>query len=355
MTSDFGDSFFLSSHWLAACEQTWDGHCRFDKIELNDNHRDLGLVLIGVGAETRHSILKSRVIAINESTDQDFDEVTIELNGFYNTSRSNFQDSFSALLNHLLRLPHWDELRFSGLIDEHGLSAARIAKNLGLNARVFRRRPTYSIDLCAVRDQFSGDYLATRSANTRQQLRRSLRALEADLGPTCLEKASNTAEALRWFHDLSPLHRARWPSGKKLTGFDNQKFVAFHEHLIRSSFDSGDIDLFRLSAGEKPIAYLYNLKFKGHIGFYLSGIDYSTAEKYRPGMLAHWLAIEHYLSAGANTYDFLAGQNHYKERLCTNQREMLDLIFWRPRPLLRLENTIRNLKASIRGRISPSV
>ena len=355
MTNDLGDSFFLSSHWLAACEQTWEGHCRFDKIELNDNHNNLGFVLTGIGTETRHSIIKSRVIAVNESTDQDFDEVTIEMNGFYNTSRSNFQDSFSALLSHLLQMPHWDELRFSGLIDEHGLSAARIAKNFGLNARVFRRRPTYSIDLCAVRDSFGGDYLATRSANTRQQLRRSLRALVADMGPTSLEKASNTAEAIQWLHDLAPLHRARWPSGKKLIGFDNPKFVAFHENLINGSFGSGDIDLFRLSAGDKPIAYLYNLKFKGHIGFYLSGIDYSTAERYRPGMLAHWLAIEHYLSAGANTYDFLAGQNLYKERLCTNQREMFDLIFWRPRPLLRLENTIRNLKATFRGRAIPPV
>lgn len=349
------DSFFLSSHWLAACEQTWEGHCCFDKIELRDNHRALGLVLIGAGTEIRHSILESRVIAINESTDQDFDEVTIELNGFYNTNRSNFQDSFSALLSNLLQQPNWDELRFSGLIEGDGLTAARIAKDLGLNTRVFRRRPSYSIDLCTVRNQFRGDYLATRSANTRQQLRRSLRALEATLGPTSLVKASSTAEALQWLQDLSPLHRARWPSGKKPIGFDNPRFVGFHENLIRGSFDSGDIDLLQLSAGEKPIAYLYNLKFKGHIGFYLSGIDYSTAEKYRPGMLAHWLAIEYYLSAGANTYDFLAGQNLYKERLCTNQQEMLDLIFWRPRPLLRLENAIRNLKAAIRDRTTASV
>jgi len=102
--------------------------------------------------------------------------------------------------------------------------------------------------------------------------------------------------------------------------------------------------MLRLMAGGKPIAYLYNLKFKGHIGFYLSGVDYSAAEKYRPGMIAHWLAIEHYLASDANTYDFLAGDNLYKERLCTNQREMLDLIFWRPRPLLQLENAIRNIK-----------
>jgi hypothetical protein len=355
VTSNLGESFFLSSHWLTACEQTWAGHCRFDKIELNNNHRDLGLVLVGVGTEIRHSILKSRVIAINESTDQDFDEVTIELNGFYNTNRSNFQDSFSALLNNLLQKPDWDELRFSGLIEEDSLSAARIARNLGLNTRVFRRRPSYSIDLCAVRNQFRGDYLATRSANTRQQLKRSLRALEAKLGPASLDRASSTTEALQWLQDLSPLHRARWPSSRKLIGFDNPKFVGFHENLIRASFDSGDIDLLRLSAGEKPIAYLYNLKSKGHIGFYLSGIDYSIAEQFRPGMLAHWLAIEHYLSAGANTYDFLAGQNLYKERLCTHQQEMLDLIFWRPRPLLRLENAIRNFKAGLRDRTTTSV
>jgi CelD/BcsL family acetyltransferase involved in cellulose biosynthesis len=152
---------------------------------------------------------------------------------------------------------------------------------------------------------YAGNYLATRSANTRQQLRRSLRALEKHFGKTRLTAASCTTEALKWFKEIAPLHRARWPRDGKPTQFDNPKFVAFHETLINSSFDSGSIDLLRLESGGVAIAYLYNLKSGGHVSFYLSGIDYALARKFHPGMLAHWLAIERYLSNGGSAYDFL--------------------------------------------------
>ena len=47
----------------------------------------------------------------------------------------------------------------------------------------------------------------------------------------------------------------------------------------------------RLSAGDRVLAYLYCFVSDGHVHFYLSGIDYSTGRQFRPGMLAHWLAI----------------------------------------------------------------
>lgn len=333
---------------MKACELTWAGQCRYEKVEIYDQSEKLGLLLLGFGVERRHGLLRSRVIAINESTRSEFDEVTIEFNGFYGDVRPNFTRVFESLLNRLMQSQDWDELRFSGLALANADSAKEVAERFGLRTRAYRCRPGYSVDLCKIRDQFSSDYLAALSSNTRQQLRRSLRLLENEYGAARLERAKDKVEALNWLHCIAPLHRERWPSVSVPRGFDNPDFVRFHENLISSAFSSGSIDLLKLSAGDQPIAYLYNLKHKGHVGFYLSGIDYRTAERFRPGMLVHWLAIERYLSEGAEVYDFLAGQNIYKERMSTDQYLMTDLIFWRSSPILMVENFIRRCKASLR-------
>ena len=147
------------------------------------------------------------------------------------------------------------------------------------------------------------------------------------------------------------MHRARWQRSDKTNQFDNPKFVDFHETLINGSFDSGAIDLLRLESGGHAIAYLYNLKHSGHVSFYLSGVDYDLARSYRPGLLAHWLAIERYLAGGERVYDFLMGQNQYKERLSTDRAEMIDLVFWRPKFALDLEHTLRRVRQLASRRI----
>ena len=344
MNSDSGESFFLSSHWLLACEQSWKGHCRVEKVKICDSDRDLGLALLGFGTQVRHGILKSRLIAINQSTDPGLDEVAIELNGFYCSDSTRFSESFDRLLTDLAKRSDWDEIRFSGLIEARSVEAQALADKHGLRVRIAGRRPTYSVNLGAVRQNFAGNYLTTRSANTRQQLRRSLRAIEKQLGETRLIAASRRSEALDWFYKIAPLHRARWQRGNKPTQFDNPKFVAFHETLIDSAFDQGSVDLLRLESGGQAIAYLYNLKANGHISFYLSGIDYARARAFHPGLLAHWLAIERYLSEGERIYDFLMGQNQYKERLSTDCAEMIDLVFWRPKFALDVEHMIRRFR-----------
>ena len=344
MSSHSGESFFLSSHWLLACEQSWKGQCRFEKLKIGGPSGDLGLALLGFGTQRRHRILRSRLIAINESTDPDLDEVAIELNGFYCSDSARFSESFDQLLCSLANRSDWDELRFSGLIDTRSRVAQALAAKHGLRERIAGRRPTYSVNLDTVRQGYASNYLATRSANTRQQLRRSMRGLEKHFGETRLLAASRTAEAMDWFRKLASLHRAKWQNSDKTTQFDNPKFVAFHESLITRSFDSGAIDLLRLESGGHAIAYLYNLKSGGHVSFYMSGIDYALARKFHPGMLAHWLAIERYLSDGESVYDFLMGQNQYKERLSTDRAEMIDLVFWRPKLALDLEDFLRRVR-----------
>lgn len=336
--------FFLSDPWIGTCLETWPGRARFERMEVPCADGYGGHVLIGRGVETRHRLLRIPVIAINESTHPLLDETTIELNGIIDRPSSEFESGFRALLPTLQCDGSWGELRFSGLPRQSAEQVAALAEANGLRTRLFRERPTYWVDLDLVRQRFEGDYLASRSSNTREQLRRSLRAAKKDLGEVALRPATSTHEALRWLDDLAPLHRARWPSRGQATGFDNKLFVEFHRRLITRSFDRGAVELLRLDAGDACLAYLYNFRWHARTYFYLSAIDYARAERYRPGMLAHWLAIERALASGDRSYDLLAGEHVYKERLATHQDLQRDLVLWRPRMTLRLENTLRGIR-----------
>jgi CelD/BcsL family acetyltransferase involved in cellulose biosynthesis len=344
------ESFFLSAHWLAACERTWPEASRFERLSLSDGARELGFVLIGRGVETRHRVLRSRIAAINESANPALDEATIELNGVFDCPQGAFAEAFETLVRRLSADLTWDELRFSGVLGDRGREAQRIAARHGLRSRVFRERTTYWVDLDSIRTCHGGDFAASLSSNTRQQLRRARRALERDVGPLALTAACSAEQALEWIDALAPFHRRRWSGGLQPSGFDNPLFVAFHRALVQGAFEHGVIEVLCLEAGSRAIAYLYNFRLDGHAYFYLSGIDYEHAEQYRPGMLAHWMAIERYVSMGDRIYDFLAGDNTYKARLCTDQAIQQDWIFWRPSVALRIEDLLRRLRREVRAR-----
>ena len=52
--------------------------------------------------------------------------------------------------------------------------------------------------------------------------------------------------------------------------------------------------------------------------------------------------------AGA-TIDFLAGENAYKERLSTHRDALVDLVLWRNRALLKVEDALRRMRRRSRG------
>lgn len=342
------ESFFLSPTWADACLATWPQRASFERIDLGPFGADRCFVLVGRAVETRHGFLRVRVAALNESLDAGLDEVTIEQNGIYGCRDDRFDTRFDELLERLGSDRSWDELRFSGLLGQRALLVERIAARHGLRVRVFKERPTYWVDLALARRSVGG-YLGTVSSNLRQQLRRARRQLEASMGAVALATPRSAAEAIAWLDDMAPLHRSRWSSTPSGSGFDHPAFVEFHRRLIGAGFQRGAIELLRLEAGGNALAYLYNLRHGGRVSFYLSAIDYQSAHAFKPGLLVHWMAIERALSNGDDVYDFLAGESHYKARLSSHRDVQLDLVLWRPRPVLRVEHALRRVRRRMRA------
>jgi len=185
-------------------------------------------------------------------------------------------------------------------------------------ARIRVQRPAPYLDLSPDIDVFENF-----SANTRQQLRRSLRAWEK-IGPLTLEVAATEDQADQYLAALAELHQRYWTGRGKPGAFAEPFFARFHHALLRRPADRHSADLIRVSAGSRIVGYLYSLVQDGWVAAYQSGFDFGAdADTLRPGLVCHLLAIQHYQRAGARRYDFLGGEARYKRSLANAEIPLL--------------------------------
>jgi CelD/BcsL family acetyltransferase involved in cellulose biosynthesis len=200
-----------------------------------------------------------------------------------------------------------------------GISPTLMAHAPGLAVRM-QSRVAPVLDLEAVRA--AGDLLATRSANTREQIRRSVRLYEKT-GPLTLSRAETESDALSFLADLIHLHTDSWERRGKPGAFAGSFVREFHESLVIRALRAGQLDLQRIDAGLQTVGYLYNFRHRRHVHAYQSGLDDRTDAKGRkPGLTCHALAIKAAVRDGMSVYDFLAGDHRYKRSLANRTDEL---------------------------------
>ena len=179
------------------------------------------------------------------------------------------------------------------------------------------------VDLAAIRAS-GGDYLTGRSANTRQQLRRSDRFYQRQ-APIVVRRADSVATAHAMLDRLAELHQRHWQARGKPGSFAMPFFGQFHHALIDVGFPRDEIALLQIMSGEAIIGILYNFIWKGRMSAYQSGFAYQDQENQaKPGLTCHHQAIRHALDQGLHIYDFLAGEDRYKCSLADRAHQQ----FW---------------------------
>ena len=207
-----------------------------------------------------------------------------------------------------------------------------------------RTQASPMIDLAGVRARGRG-YLAERSANTRQQIRRSNRLYERD-GPIMLQRAETVAAAHAMLDTMAVLHQASWTSRGMPGSFAKPFFLRFHRALLAAAIPRGEVALFRFAGDDTVIGILYNFVYDGRVIAYQSGFAYQQhVPQAKPGLTCHCLAIEHALAHGFDVYDFLAGESRYKTSLADGAYTQTWLragSAWSPRLLI--EQGLRTLR-----------
>jgi CelD/BcsL family acetyltransferase involved in cellulose biosynthesis len=230
------------------------------------------------------------------------------------------------------------DLVLSG-VGEPVLAAARRAAGLTV---VRRTQDSPFVDLVGVR-RAGGNYLAGRSANTRQQIRRSDRFYER-IGPITMERAASVASAQAMLDEMAGLHQAAWMARGQPGSFGQPFFRRFHRALIAEAVPRGEVALLKVSCGDTMIGILYNFAYKGRVSAYQSGLVFRHEDRAaKPGLTCHHAAIQYALVQQVDIYDFLAGEDRYKRSLADRAHRQIWAEagpFWSPRLLIR---------ASVRG------
>ncbi len=209
----------------------------------------------------------------------------------------------------------WFETKRLVLNGVDARTAASIART-GLVRGIQSRDAPYAM--------LSSEFINRRSANTRQQLRRSDRYY-AGTGSIAVERAATLDQAQDFLTRLSNLHQRTWAARGRPGAFAEPFFVRFHQALIERGLDRAEIDLLRVAAGGRDIGFLYNFRFRGRSLAYQSGFDYDAAERHgKPGLTCHHQAIGFLRAAGVLRYDFLAGDDRYKRSLSDN----FETLYW---------------------------
>jgi CelD/BcsL family acetyltransferase involved in cellulose biosynthesis len=217
-------------------------------------------------------------------------------------------------------------------VDDVTLAAARRSAPL---LRVGRSQGSPFVDLAALREA-GGDYLASRSANTRQQIRRSNRFYQR-AGPIEVERAASVEAAWAALDQLAVLHQAAWSARGQPGSFVRPFFRRFHRELLTVAIPRGEATLLTVSCSGTAVGVLYNFVYQGRMLAYQSGFAYRPGEaQAKPGLICHSRAICLALEQGLDVYDFLAGEDRYKRSLADlSHRQIWARTgpFWSPRLL----------------------
>jgi CelD/BcsL family acetyltransferase involved in cellulose biosynthesis len=295
-------SFFLSWIWIGCLAAE-----RFPNpilVEATEDGRTVALALFN---RVRRWGLP--VLYLHESGDPDLDCPYIEHNGVLTEAGR----AAELTLLCLEAVAHRYRLVLSG-IDDICLDSIRSVAGF---TRMRRAQPAHFADLAKLREA-GADYLATRSPNTRQQIRRSERYFAdlADGGPVTITEAASVPEGLAMLESLAGLHQATWVSRGKPGAFAKPFFRRFHRALVEAGLPAGMIALQKVAIGDIIIGYLYNFRFRNQMLAYQSGLHYrNEVSAARPGLLAHAAAIREAALQNIEIYDFLAGDDRYKRSL----------------------------------------
>ncbi|MDR3631637.1 MAG: GNAT family N-acetyltransferase [Desulfocapsaceae bacterium] len=338
ISKDQPHRYFLSWPWV----EHWLRNVPFNieislvKISVGDS---AAVCLVGRNRQTRHGIIRSDAYYLHYTGSEPYDNLMLEYNQVL--TRNPAPDLLRVLLT---ALPSdWDEFHFPAM---ESLSFPATCLNnplVGHRILTVGQAPSYFVDLDSI-GHGEDSYLKLLSGNTRNKIRRAQKELNK-LGPLRLIQASSLTTASEIFNDLVAMHQHTWNERGLRGAFANKWFKDFHRNLIEDRFESGEIQLLRITCGDATVGCLYNFIYQGTVHYYQSGFNYSTFDHCRPGLICHSLAIPHNAALGHKIYDFLAGDVQYKKSLSTHANQLVWYTLQKPKLRFQLEHLAKGAKA----------
>ncbi len=329
-------AFFLQWHWIGNWLTTFQP-ARYYVVEATCGPDLVGLAVLVEHIEWRHGFIRARQLCLHRTGIAKNDEIWIEYNDFL-LDKSHEQAVRSQMFRYIC-----DNLVFDELV--LGATDNRLIEDLAKNCKLLRTDIWQAKAYCVqFHDAPSDSFDSYLSANSRYQIKRSLK-----LYPNYqLQVANSGAEAVQWLDDIAQLHQQRWPK----SGFLITEFREFHQRMLSNGIAEGTVQLIKITLDATTRVYLYNFIHAGKVYFHLSAIAELNSpiagnNKAKPGLAAHYLAIEYYKKQGYIAYDFMGGDARYKSSFANEVSELCIAKFQRPLLLLRLELWLKKRKQQL--------
>lgn len=304
-------SVFQSPEWLSCWLESVKGGAKLWIVEGVMNDQPFLLGVFGAPKRKPASVFSVYSAHLNEVGIPVQDAICVEYNCFLVTHRASpdsIEEALGVILDADLGI---DELVLRNALPSLSEAAKKAASLRGYGVRCLNTQHTYNIDLSSLRDS-DRNFLSAAKPSLRSHIQRSARLYESrgDLTLKFAEAEHDRKEAWRL---LLQLHADTWKERGELGVFDNGSLKEFHERFMRTAPEK--THLITLYSGNEAIGCLYNLVHGRRVYNYQSGFRYESDNRLKPGLLAHALAAQSYLEKGYVTYDLLAGDAVYKQRL----------------------------------------
>src|SRR5580704_2611058 len=232
-------SFYQSWDWIG----TWIAAAQIRPHVLigSLDNRTVLLAIIVPTVRREIPFLPVYGLHLQETGDRRKDVITIEFNGFL-IDRSCAGEVECAAIGFLLsgitiEGRRRDELHIRGVLQRY-----EALKAPDVLCTTTKRKPSWRVDLSEIRAS-GKNYLDHLSANTRYQIRRSIRRYEL-AGSLTAVRARDVGEGLEFFDGLKGLHQAQWTRRGEPGAFAYPFFESFHRDLISKALARGTVELF---------------------------------------------------------------------------------------------------------------
>ena len=163
-------------------------------------------------------------------------------------------------------------------------------------------------------------YIQSRSQNTRAEFRRKSRKFRREHPDARFAAVADEAELGAVFDAMVRLHQARWHRLGEPGAFASGDFTDFHRAAARAALRGGTLRLYYLRVGGELVAAKYCYRAGPTVAYYAAGFD-ERFGNYSVGIQLLGHAIEQSILEGAAEFDFLQGDESYKEDWSTGHRD----------------------------------
>lgn len=329
-------NFFLQWSWIGCWLKTFQPR-KYHLVVAEYAGEVVGLAILVEQLQWRYGAVRSKQLHLHRTGLAVDDEIWIEYNDFLLAT-----EHANSVRTHLFSYI-CDTLDFDELVI--GAATSNILASFATSKAMTRVDVWQARSYCAVfHDAPEQTFAQHLSANTRYQIKRSLKLFPHSR----LEKANDSQSAMAWLDDIAKLHQQRWPD----SGFQRPQFVEFHRRVVSEGIAEGRVDLLKINLNESTRVYLYNFIAQKQVYFYLSAISEFAGHvgfdnKAKPGLIAHFMAIEHYKRLGFKCYDFMGGDARYKESFSNEVIELYIAKFQRSSLIFRAENCLKKIKRQL--------